>query len=78
MKVKKVETKEKFTLFDLVFTITSKEEARAMYAIFNHGHNTRLLKDSGEMVKDIIGRKYYVEYDNEEIANGVTYKEFYK
>ena len=50
MKVKREEVKESFVPFNLVISIESEEEARAMYAIFNHANNTRLLNTN------IIGR----------------------
>jgi len=78
MKVKREDVKESFVPFDLVITIESEEEARAMYAIFNKTANDDLLGGSyGDYIKDLLGDKYYVDGLDEIIANDITYGQFY-
>ena len=51
-----------FNPFDLVITIESEAEAKAMYAIFNHVRNVDILPNGDEIVnviKDKIGREFY-------------------
>lgn len=61
----------------LTITLETAEEARAMYAIFNHGRNTALLSKGGFPAKDALGETHYVGGSNGVIAKGVTYEEFY-
>ena len=67
--------KTSFTPLTLTITIESEEEARALYAIFNHRRNVSLLP------KNIACRKMLSKYttpSEEVIANGVTYEQFYQ
>ena len=77
MKVRKTSKKAKFNSFDITITVESEAEAKALYAIFNHAPNRRLIGSQGaEGVKSTLGKEYYVPYG--EIANQVEYVEFYK
>lgn len=65
-----------FRAIDLTIHIESAEEARALWAIFNHAKNTRFLPSTiAAQLRRAIGQEYEA-YD--EIANGVTYAEFYR
>ena len=79
MKVEKqkLETPKQFEPFNLVISVETEEEARALYAIFNYGPNREVLRSgfASEMI-DAIG-EYSVKYD-ETIAQGVAYKHFYR
>ena len=58
MQVKKHILTDTFKPFDLIFKVESEEEARALYAIFNHRDNAELLGiDKAEQIKKIIGRE---------------------
>ena len=64
--------------FDIVFTVESEAEARALYAIFNYTPNTDLLPGAVEVdVRRQLGSKFAIPFDGE-IANGVTYGDFYR
>jgi len=76
MKILKEKTTKSFNPFNLIITVESKEEARALYAIFNSCRNSCLLHNADE-IKQTIGDKYYVG-EEEVIANGVTYENYYK
>jgi len=80
MKVKREDVKGSFVPFNLVISIESEEEARAMYAIFSHTGNTRLLKliDSGR-IREEIGDIYSCSKNDKLsiISNGISYKQFY-
>lgn len=69
---------EQFVPFDLVLSIESKEEAQALYAIFNNRNNSELFGDyNSDMITGILGYKYYVAGPNKAIANGITHKQYY-
>jgi len=76
MKVSKNNEKG-FTPFTLNITIESEEEARAMYAIFSHTRNTRLLAGKDELITSAIGPSYSIQLSSDIIANRITYMEFY-
>ncbi len=77
MKVASIPTRKKFSPFDLVVTIESEEEARAIYAIFNYIPNTELLPDRiSAQIRTLLGSKYDVLTPNT-IARGVKYERFY-
>lgn len=63
----------------LHITIQSEEEGRALYAIFNHTHNTDLFRNG----QDQKVRKELEDFDlshndmEDVIANGIIYREFY-
>ena len=66
-----------FTSFTINITIESEEEARAMYAIFNHTGNTKLLSGKAHLITNAIGSQYYVVRAGEIISNGITPEVFY-
>ena len=76
MNVKKIKS-NKFESFEIQLTIESKEEAQALYAIFNKGSNSTLLPEARD-IRLAIGKEYYVEDSYAIIANGVKYMEYYK
>lgn len=64
-----------FNRFELRITVESEEEARALYAIFNHTNNVELLPEgSAERIRRAIGKDYY---SIGLIANGITHEQFY-
>lgn len=68
--------------FEIVIKITTKEEARALYAIFNHSKNADLFRNNkASCVRDAIREKFehaeVTEGVQEVIANGITYKKYY-
>lgn len=71
-----------FVPFELKLVVETAEEARALYAIFNHGRNTRLFPlnniDSHipSKILNEIGDEHYHTIGGT-IANGVTHDEFY-
>jgi hypothetical protein len=82
MKVEQKANKEEFAPIQILLTLESAEEARAIYAIFNHGPNSTLLgRNNAGDIKDVVGLGSYVGggSGNEDpvIANGVTYEKFY-
>lgn len=70
-----------FQPFKLELTVSTLDQARALYAIFNHTGNSGLLSDThmitGALLKQV-GDRVYVSDRNQIISNGVTYSEFYK
>ena len=83
MKIEFKESKQDFTPFEFTVKVETLEDARAWYATFNHAKNVALI---GQSYCDILtdglevgaNCSLYVEgISNEEIANGVTYNEFY-
>ena len=68
-----------FAPFDLVLHIETEEDARAIYAMFNHSDSSAVFPD--EVSQGVIQKldehgNFYVSVE-EEIANGVTYDEYY-
>jgi hypothetical protein len=64
-----------FQPFNLNITVETKEEAQALFAIFNYTPNTDLLGNSHySAVKDAIGPFS----TSGVIARGVTYEQFYR
>ena len=64
--------------FDVVLTVESEEEARALYAIFNYVPNIDMLPDgTGEIVRKAIGERYGELGPDQLIARSVTYGKFY-
>lgn len=62
----------------ITFTFESDEEKRAMYAMFNFSHLTRLICSWPIMtIKRVIGDEHYVWRNTDIISNGITYKDFY-
>ena len=76
MKVSREGIRPDFKPFEIRITVESVAEAKALYAIFNHAHNTQLLGKSDE-IRDAIGSQYRVNQFDGEIAMGVSYKKFY-
>ena len=79
MKVKR--STNVFNPFSINITIETEEEAKALFAIFNHESNQSLFYDASccEDLKDEIGFAFYVDEDDDSIiANGVTAEDFYK
>ena len=77
MKIRKSSASPSFTPFDLIFSVESREEAQALYAIFNYVPNLELLPIQqklvvGEMLAE------YANCHNNYIANNVTYYDFYR
>ena len=79
MKVHKEELPipESFSPFKLTCTVESREEAQALYAIFNYSPNLDLLPHSGQGIRDTIGDQYKVNY-SDIIANNISYSRFYR
>lgn len=61
----------------LTITLETAEEARAMYAIFCHTRNIRLLADQGNSITDALGRKFDVNTSSGVISNKVTHGSFF-
>ena len=67
-----------FSEFDVILTIESEEEARALYAIFNYSPNMDMLPDGvGELMRCCIGERFSKLLPDSVIARGTTYKTFY-
>ena len=65
--------------FDVVLTVESEEEAKALYAIFNYCPNEDILPEGGaKQVRDAIGGRYGDPGGGQLIARGVHYGEFYR
>ena len=65
--------------FDVVLTVESEEEARALYAIFNYCPNTDILSDdASKEIREAIGQKYADLGPDTLIARGVHYEKFYQ
>ena len=85
MKITFNENKQAFTPFEFTVKVETLEEAKAWYAIFNYTPNTNLLGIEGskassirEELRDNAGEAVYVCVGHREIANGVTYDQYYK
>ena len=77
MKVRKTELATNFPPFEIIITIETKDEARALWAIFNYVPNTDLLpEEMSEEVRRTIGGEFGCL--GGEIAKGVTYSQFYR
>ena len=77
MKVRKADG-SKFLPFDIILSVESEEEAKALYAIFNLSDNVSLLPDEAQYeVRHRIGERFAVN-EPDEIARGVTYQDFYR
>lgn len=76
--IAKVDSK-KFVPFDLVLTVESREEAQALYAVFNHSDNADLIGwGAGKNIQEVLGEEYYIDKRDMVIAGGITYEEFYR
>ena len=79
MKAYKLQNICEFAPFDVILTVESEEEARALYAIFNYSPNVNLLPGGdGAVVREAIGEKYGDLGPSTLIAKGVYYREFYR
>lgn len=78
MKIKS--SKPDFSPITLTITMETKEEAQAIYAIFNNTRNTMLLNSNvDQSIRDAIGREYYVpSHSSNVIAHGVTGTMFFQ
>ena len=78
MKVEKqkLESPKQFEPFNLILSVETEEEARALYAIFNFSRNSDLLGYvTAEKIRNKIGRSYHV--GGGIIANKVGYESYY-
>ncbi len=66
-----------FLPFDLILSIESNEEAKAIYAIFSHTNNTKLLDNEFHYSITEALSEFDTKWKNV-IAKGVTTDEFYK
>lgn len=67
-----------FKPFDITLTVQTKEEAQALYAMFNcESANKVLHKNYVMSVKYTIGEEFYISNPDAIIGNGVTYSEYY-
>lgn len=78
MKVKHKGNKESFQPFELVLTVETEEDAKALYAIFNYAPNTELFEDCISNIRNTIGHEYGNLSGDDVIANGITYNNFYR
>jgi len=71
---------EEFQPITLELVIESEQEARALYAIFNHIDNADLLRSAGTLapagIRQAIGKKFEVEYGY--ITDKYSYEDWYK
>jgi hypothetical protein len=78
MKAKMAEA-DKFSPFDLVLTVETAEDARALYALFNYIPNTNLFEEDFPLkIRDILGSHGGRTESDAEIARGVAYHDFYR
>ena len=78
MKVKKTKI-DTFAPFSITLDIETKEEAQALYAIFNNCKNTQLFEYGiDEAIKKAIGDKFYIDNGNGIISNRITYNQYYE
>jgi hypothetical protein len=81
MQVDKHYTEGGFNPFDLTLKVRSREEAQALYAMFNYVKSNCVLDNDTVMaIKNAIGEEFYIGCSNSHtvIGNGVTYGEYYK
>ncbi len=80
-----IEDKQTFRPFSITIPIETIDAARALYAIFNYSPNTDLLLNTNlssyvikDLIKEFCGENDpYVCNEDEFIASGVTYQQFY-
>jgi hypothetical protein len=78
MKAKRTKKKPEFPSFSIKIKIQSEEEARALYAIFNHAVPSRVFSEEAcDAIKAAVGEEFYVT-GNVVIGGGVTAHEFYR
>ena len=67
-----------FVPFELTLLVETEEEAKALFAIFNHSDNTALLKyNIGEVIRNTITHQYRTHNQSDIIANDITHGLFY-
>lgn len=67
-----------FKPFELKLTVQTREEAQALYAMFNNVSSSRVLPGTvTDVVLRNIGKEFYIDRDDAIIGNGVTYKSYY-
>ena len=77
MEARRKNKAEIFEEFDIVLMIKSREEAQALYAVFNRSTNRDLVGwDDANCILPVIGKEYYV--DSGIIANDISAEEFYR
>lgn len=70
---------DKFKPFTLNIRVETKEEAQALYAIFDLRGNTRLFDTTTtRAIRSSIGEENYVCKSDSVISRGIRYCEFYK
>lgn len=75
---------DEFVPFRLNILIESREEAQAMYAIFNLVHNAKLLDGkTAECIRRLIGQEYSLDdsasrSNDVAIANGFPRSQYYR
>lgn len=75
---KPVERADNFEPFVLELTVETREEAQALYAIFNLGKNSRLLgREKSGRITDEVSKEYYVSDSYKVISNSITYENYY-
>lgn len=80
MKVNRIELEQEpmFEPFAIKVNVESKEEAQALYAIFNYAKNSSLIGNiAADKIQDAISREYYVGNSESIIANGISYQQYY-
>lgn len=73
----KLETPKGFEPFILQLEVKTKEEAQALYALFNKTSNAALLNYDCEEIREAIGREFYVQNGSDIISNNISYSEYY-
>ena len=67
---------DEFSPFKISITVETEEEAKALYAIFNHQKNITILPaGAAAAIRIAIKADFYVA--DGVIANGITYDQFY-
>ena len=75
MKVKRIDDSSDFKPIVLEITLTTTNEARAFYNIFNHSKNSTLLGlENAEKIKSFLSNYR----DFEQAIRGISYTEFYQ
>ncbi len=79
MRVNRFGDTNEFHEFDVILTIESEEEGRALYAIFNYIPNEDILPEGvGNSIRKVIGERYTDLGPDQMIARGVDYPNFYR
>ena len=74
MKVKRIDDSSDFKPIVLEITLTTTDEARAFYNIFNHARNSTLLgSENAEKIKSLLSN--YRDFG--QAIRGISYTEFY-